>query len=184
LRITMASTLDEFSSMSVTYALEWDGLVWEDDEKAKSWFIARFAQKAHEDGLAQPPGWTREGSSLTAALRKEGNTFRVVLHETNVVINIRCPEMPGSPPFLFYGPRAEIKIRTPTLQSLEGWLSALCPGGVKCTERLATKEWSLIGAINGGEIPATHRLVQQEPIAVRPDAWNSAIFEAGLKTQN
>jgi hypothetical protein len=43
---------------------------------------------------------------------------------------------------------------------------------------------ALIGTINGGEIPASHRLVQQEPITVQPDAWNSAIFEAGLKTQN
>jgi hypothetical protein len=170
--------------MSVTYALEWQGLEWEDDEQAKAWFIRKFIQKAREDGLAQLPCWTREGSSLMTVLRKEGNAFRVILNETNVAANIRSPEMPGAPPYLFYGPRAEIKIRTPTLQSLEQSLQILYPGGIKCTERLGTKEWALIGAINGGEIPASHRLVQQEPITVHPEAWNSEIFDAGLKTQN
>jgi hypothetical protein len=46
------------------------------------------------------------------------------------------------------------------------------------------KEWALIGALNGGEIPASHRLVQEEPITVRPEVWNPAIYEAGLRTQN
>jgi hypothetical protein len=140
LKVTMASALNEQSSMSITYALEWDGLEWGDDEKAKGWFIQRFSQKAYEDGLTQPPGWAREGSALTTSLRKEGNAFRVVLHETNVAIDIRSPEMPGTPPYLFYGPRAEIKIRAPTLQSLDGWSAVLYAGGVQVTERLATKE--------------------------------------------
>jgi hypothetical protein len=42
----------------------------------------------------------------------------------------------------------------------------------------------LIGALNGAEIPAQHRLIQEEPITVPQEAWNSQIYEAGLKTQN
>jgi hypothetical protein len=49
---------------------------------------------------------------------------------------------------------------------------------------LSTKEWALIGALNGAEIPAQHRLVQEEPITVHSEAWNSQIHEAGLKAQN
>jgi hypothetical protein len=72
----------------------------------------------------------------------------------------------------------------PSLAEVERWLPILYPGGVQCTERLITKEWALISALNGGEIPASHRLIQEEPITVHPEAWNSEIYEACLKTQN
>jgi hypothetical protein len=38
--------------------------------------------------------------------------------------------------------------------------------------------------LNGGEIPASHHLVQEQWIKVHPESWNSEICEAGLKTQN
>jgi hypothetical protein len=174
--------------MSVTYALEWDGLKWGDDEgsdeRVRLWFVQRFMEKAAEDRLTQPPDWTRPGSALTMDVRKEGDKFRVIIRESNGALNIRSPEMPGPPPFLFFGPEAEIKIRTPSLQSLGYWLSVLYPQGVQITEKLATNEWAIIGAFNGGKIPASDRLILAEPEKAVPEAWNTAILEAGLRTQN
>jgi hypothetical protein len=188
LKITFASALDEHSSMSVTYALEWDGLEWGDDEdsdeRVRNWFTQRFMEKAYEDGLIQPPGWTRPGSALMMDVRKENSEFRVVIRENNAALNIRSPEMPGPPPFLFYGPKAEIKIRPPSLQSLERWMSILYPNGMQITEKLATNEWAIIGAFNGGKTPESHKLVLTDPDKAAPEAWNTAILEAGLRTQN
>jgi hypothetical protein len=103
-------------------------------------------------------------------VRKEGDKFRVIIRESNDALNIRSPEMPEPPPFLFFGPKAEIKIRTPSLQSLGYWLSILYPQGVQITEKLATNEWAIIGAFNGDKIPASHRLVLADPEKAVPEA--------------
>jgi hypothetical protein len=146
--------------------------------------LTQFIQKSHEDGLGALPVWTREGLSWTTILRKENNSIRVILHEKNAAVNILTQEEPGIPPYLFYAPRAEIKMRCQSLAAVEHYLQVLYPGGVECTVRLTTKEWALIGALNGAEVPASYRLIQEEPITVLPEAWNSQIYEAGLKTQN
>jgi hypothetical protein len=120
-----------------------------------------------------------------ALLRKENNSIRAVLHEkredgTCVI----TPENPWIPPYLFYGSKAEIKMRCESLEVVENYLQVLHSTGVTWTERLITKEWALIGAFNRGEIPTHHKVVRDDSIAIQAIAWNQRIFEAGLKTQN
>jgi hypothetical protein len=146
--------------MSITYVIDWNGLEWGDDEESDH-------RRTHE-----PPGWNRPGSVVWMEVRKENNEFRVIIQEDNVSFGKQSPEKPGLPPFLFFGPKAEIKIRTPTLQTLGDWMTALYPQGVQVTEQLASKEWAVIGAFNGGEIPDSHRLVLAEPEKAVPEAWN------------
>jgi hypothetical protein len=75
-------------------------------------------------------------------------------------------------------------MRCESLAIVENYLQALCGSGVTCTERLATKEWALIGALNGGEIQLQHKVIRDESVAIQAMVWNQRIFEAGLKTQN
>jgi hypothetical protein len=116
---------------------------------------------------------SRQGSTRLTVLREENNSIRVVLHETRehgtLVIT---PENPGIPPYLFYGPNVEIKMRCANLGIVEAYLQTLCPG-VTCRERLITKEWALVGALNGGEIPLKHKVVRDESVVVEAVAWNS-----------
>jgi hypothetical protein len=145
--------------------------------------LAKFIQKSQEDGLGTFPVWTRERLIWTAILRTENNSIRAIMHEQNVNVNILTPEQPGIRPCLFYAPKAEIKMRCQSLAAVEHYLQALYPG-VRCTEHSSTKEWALIGALNGAEIPALPRLVHEEPIAVLQEAWNSQIYESASETQN
>jgi hypothetical protein len=115
---------------------------------------------------------------------KEGNAFRVVIQEGNDSLDTRSPELPRPPPFLLFGVKAEIRIQTPSLQSLLDWMSALYPQGFAITEKLATNEWAFIGAFSGGSIPESHRLELADPNKAAPEAWNTAVLEAGLSTQN
>jgi hypothetical protein len=51
------------------------------------------------------------------------------------------------------------------------------------TEILQTREWALVASINGGEIPAKHRVIPNPEVSVNPPEFNKKIFDAGLRTQ-
>jgi hypothetical protein len=55
----------------------------------------------------------------------------------------------------------------------------------KVPEQLHTKEWTLIASLNGGRIPAKHRIIRNPEVAVDDeDAWNKIILKAQLETQH
>jgi hypothetical protein len=118
-------------------------------------------------------------------LRKENSSIRVVLHEKNEDgVCVGTHEDVGIPPYLFYAPKAEIKLGCEGLAVADSYLQMLYGPNVACSERLVTKEWALIAALNGGEIPIHHKLVKDETVSVQAAVWNPRIYEAGLKTQN
>jgi hypothetical protein len=49
---------------------------------------------------------------------------------------------------------------------------------------LSTKEWALVAALNGGEIPIQHHVIRDGSVAIEAGIWNQRLFERGLKTQN
>jgi hypothetical protein len=52
------------------------------------------------------------------------------------------------------------------------------------TEKLHTQEYALVASLNGGEIPAKHRVIRNPDVVVaNPLVWNKKIFDAGLATQ-
>jgi hypothetical protein len=52
------------------------------------------------------------------------------------------------------------------------------------TEKLSTNEWAMVASLNGGEIPAKHRVIRNPDVLVEnPLEWNKKIFDAGLATQ-
>jgi hypothetical protein len=123
-------------------------------------------QAARADGMNPLPVESRHGSTWLTVLRKENNSIVVVLHETREDdILVITPENQGIQPYLFYGPNMEIKMRCANLGIVKTYLETLCPG-VTCTERLITKEWALVGALNGGEIPPKHKVVRDGCVVV------------------
>jgi hypothetical protein len=94
------------------------------------------------------------------------------------------PEDAGTPICHFYDSLIEPKMRCATLDATEGYLQMLYQGRVTCTERVYSKEWPLIAALDGAEIPAKHRVSRDESVAPAQLAWNQGIYDAGLKTQN
>jgi hypothetical protein len=180
LKITLAFTLDEISSISITYSTDWT-----DCSGKTDWFVDKFKEAAYRDGLAELPVWTRDGIAWLAVLRKENNSIRVVLNEKRADgIFVLTPEDPGIPPYLLYGLNVELKLRCQNETILGQYLQALYAPSVACTEKVTSTEWAMIGALNDGIIPIQHRLIRDESVQVPAAAWNSQIYEAGLKTQN
>jgi hypothetical protein len=143
LRITIASALDEVNSISVTYPINW-----EECDGSNEWFMSKFGQAPMADGFGPLPVATRDGLSWLAIMRKENNALRVILNEKRAdEIFVSMREEEGIPPYLFYGRRAEIKMRCPGLEIVEAYLQALYSGKVECTERLISKEWAMIGVL-------------------------------------
>jgi hypothetical protein len=81
LKITLASAIDEFTSLSVTYPISWEGIKWEDEEQSTSWCWNKFTEAAQADGLTAPPALQRQGAPWTLTLRKDNNAFRIIYRE-------------------------------------------------------------------------------------------------------
>jgi hypothetical protein len=59
-------------------------------------------------------------------MRKENNSLRVILHERRADgIYVSTPEEEGIPPYLFDRPRAEIRMRCASLETVEAYLRFL-----------------------------------------------------------
>jgi hypothetical protein len=131
------------------------------------------------------PVMFRSDVPWTLSLRKENNSFRVVLHEkTADGVFVATPEDDGTPCFLIYGPRATIKMRCESIDVANRALVTMYGSMPEITEILHTKEWAMVAAISGGEIPAKHRVIRNPGVLVRnPTKFNKEIFEAGLAPQ-
>jgi hypothetical protein len=55
LKITLASAIDEFTTLSVAYDINWEGIKWEDDEQSTTWCWEKFTEAAKAHGLTAPP---------------------------------------------------------------------------------------------------------------------------------
>jgi hypothetical protein len=55
LKITLASAIDEFTTLSVTYDINWTGIKWKDDEQSTTWCWEKFTEAAKAEGLTLPP---------------------------------------------------------------------------------------------------------------------------------
>jgi hypothetical protein len=131
LKITIASALPEINSISVTYSIDW-----EDCDASVEWFIAKFNQAATLDKFGPLPVSSREGLTWLAIMRKKNYALRVILHERRADgIYVSTPEEEGVPQYLFYGPRAEIKMRCASLEIVEAYLQTLYSDGITCTEK-------------------------------------------------
>jgi hypothetical protein len=172
--------LDGTNSISVTYEASW-----EDCDGGVDWFWEQFVALTIQDGLVSLPIAARPDHSWLLVLRKENNSIRVVLNEKNPDgTPAITPETPGSPSYLFYGPKAEIKMRCQNLDVVNYYLERIYAHPCTLTEVLQTTEWALVAALNGGEIPIKHRVIRNPEVPVSAPVWNSRIYEAVLHTQN
>jgi hypothetical protein len=63
-------------------------------------------------------------------------------------------------------------------------LATLYQGRYTISERVATREWALVGTFGGGTIPMHYRLPQPQKEYSEVVGFNLSMLEAGLKTQN
>jgi hypothetical protein len=156
-----------------------------DCDAPTTWFWNQFASLASQDGLVGLPVAYRQNISWAMSLRKESNSMRVTLHEKTIDGQfVSTPEDDGIPCFLLYGPRATIKMRCESMDVAERYLTIMHAVMPEVTEKLHTQEWAMIASLDGGEIPAKHRVVRNPEVVVEsPAAWNKEIFDAGLATQ-
>jgi hypothetical protein len=164
LTVTVASGLEGKNSISVTYPIDWEGC------EAVEWFLSKFTEATSFDGLQQLPAMTREGVSWLSVLRKENNSFHVVLCEKGMDgVVVSTPEDPGIPPLILYGPTAEIKLRCAGLDVSETIIQILYAGKMALTEQLPSREWAMIRAlgdgVTSGEIRTHHKATLEEALA-------------------
>jgi hypothetical protein len=161
LKIAVASAIDEFTSLSVTYAIDWDGIDWKDDEKSTSWCWSKSIAAAQEDGLTPPPALQRRGAPWNVAFRKENNSFRIILRENTK----STPEEPGEPVMIIFATKEIVKFRSEANDAKErliNCISILYQGRYWLTEQLITREWAMAGSLGerggaSGKIPQHFR---------------------------
>jgi hypothetical protein len=106
-------------------------------------------------------------------LRKENNSIRVTLHEkTADGVFVATPEDDGIPCFLFYGPRASIRMRCESESLAINDLTMMYGAMPQVSEVLYTQEWAMVASLKSGEIPAKHRVVRDPNVSVEPGTWN------------
>jgi hypothetical protein len=186
LKTTVATAISPPTALSVTYDVDWSGLVCtEEGEISIDWCWAKFRAKTVEEKLTIPPAFLRGGVRWQVSLRKESNSLRVIMKEP-----IWTPEDPaGPPPMILFGPKAIVKIRTTAPNTLEEMLAALhvlYQGRYTIQEEVPSKTWALVGSIGdgtiAGEIPMAYRAeLQDSPLIL---AAHKTVLEAGLRTQN
>jgi hypothetical protein len=111
----------------------------------------------------------RQGVDWEAIVRKENNSFRVILKESG----IWTPEDPdGPPPMILFGPNAIFKIRS-TLEGEAALSEMLMVLGIlyqnrsTVTEEVPARDWDLVGSFGGGKIPLQYRLELPQLSAIR-----------------
>jgi hypothetical protein len=146
LSITLASAIDEKTSVAVTYEIDWDKINWEDDAKSVNWCWDKFMEAARNDNMSAPPALRRSDSVWSVGLRKENNAFRIILSESGK----STPEEIGEPITLLFAPRATIKFRSMASNAKEqlcGNISAMYQGRYRLMEQLVTQEWDMIASL-------------------------------------
>jgi hypothetical protein len=186
LSITLASAINETTSLAVTYATDWSWINWEDDEKSVNWCWDKFKEAARIDNLSAPPALQRSDSVWGVDLRKENNAFRIILRENGKA----TPEEIGEPIMLLFTPRATIKFRSTAPDAKEqlcGNISAMHQGRYRLMEQLVTHEWAMISSLGNedevGLIPQHYRAQTSQEAAGIERAYVESIYEAGSRTQ-
>jgi hypothetical protein len=102
LKITATSTLDDQTSLSMTY-----GSDWADCDGSIEWVWTKFVAA---DGITKPPAFDRPDVK-----RCENNAMHILLREASVNgVHPTIHEDPGLPAMTLYGPNAIIKLRRQT----------------------------------------------------------------------
>jgi hypothetical protein len=146
LYITLASAIDDKTSLAVTYEINLSGINWEDDEKSTDWCWDKSKEAARVDNMSTPPALQRSDSAWSVSLRKENNTLRIILNECGK----STPEETGEPIMLLFAPRAVIKFRSTAPDAREqlcGNISPMYQGRYIIKEYLVTQEWAMIAAL-------------------------------------
>jgi hypothetical protein len=104
---------------------------------------AKVYATANVDAIAQPPAFQREDVQWTLTVRKESNSFRIIVRErlTDGSWPV-IPEDPGAPILHLYALMAEIKIRLLADQmppSLADCVERLYQGRARVTEMARPK---------------------------------------------
>jgi hypothetical protein len=61
LKITVATAVDQFTTLSITYDTDWEGIECEEGEISVDWCWSKFIHKATADVLTVPPAFSRTG---------------------------------------------------------------------------------------------------------------------------
>jgi hypothetical protein len=122
LKITVATAVDQFTTLSITYDIGWDGIQCEERDISVDWCCTKFIQKAAAEVLSIPPAFSKVGVKWEATLRKENNSLRVILREGT----IWTPEDPGGPqPMILFSSHSIIKIRSSATDSMNQMMLCL-----------------------------------------------------------
>jgi hypothetical protein len=82
LKITVATTASPATTLSITYNVNWEGMVSTDEgEISTDCCWTKFIKKAREESLTAPPDFLRQGIPWSAVVRKENNSIRIILKE-------------------------------------------------------------------------------------------------------
>jgi hypothetical protein len=187
IKITLAARASPAMMVSITYDTDWEGLhTTEEGEISTDWGWTKFNAKFKEEALLAPPALASGTGVWNASIRKENNSFRIILKEAG----IWAPEDPdGPPPMILFGPKAVVKIRTTAegpvaMLEMREVLRILYQGRYEIEREVPSREWALIGSFGGGEIPMHYLLDPPEISLETMTSGNGAILEAALKTQN
>jgi hypothetical protein len=175
--LSCASSLDGMNSITVSYETALT-----DCEDLIPWYIEKFRQLMENDGLIGLPAAARTNIMWTRTCRVEDFRIHVIHTEWGVL----TPEDDGSPCFIFYAPKATLKLRCESFDV--AWRAlTMCYGQepiLPDDQKHHTKEWALIGAINGGAVDDKHRVqLECKHSLEEAAAWNKETFIAGLATQ-
>jgi hypothetical protein len=182
--LTIATVINDHVSASLMYPIDWTGC---DGTEVRFRTILREAATA--DWLTEVLAVSRQDCTCGFVLRKEDNSCRVVIYEqTAEGAPCETPEHPDSPCLVLCGPKAQIKIRVPSIEAYDACVMALYQVRMKFTECLPTREWDRVGAfedgVTSGEIPIHPRITPPPEALAQFAAFDQRIHGAGLKTQN
>jgi hypothetical protein len=173
--LSCASSLDGTNSATVTYETTLT-----DCEDSIPWYLARFNELMRTDGLIGLPAAARTGITWRRICRIEDFQVHIIITETGV----NTPEQDGPLCMIFYAPKATLKFRCESSEVAMRAITMFYGQAPTEGETHHTKEWALIGSINGGIIDDKHRVVLFGKHSLDAVAtWNKETFIAVLATQ-
>jgi hypothetical protein len=107
--LSVASTLDQETSLSVTYAADWT-----DCDGTIDWERAKFTAVAAADQIALPPPFQSQEAKWGFGVKEENNSLHIMVWEET---NPMTPEDAEPPVVTIFGPNAIIKLRKETLDT-------------------------------------------------------------------
>jgi hypothetical protein len=132
LKTTAASVIDEFTSLSTTYEIEWG-----ECDSSIAGCRREFTESRIADGLTHPPVSQGNGASWDITLRKENNSMRILLREVvQGGSRKETLEEPGLPSMILYAPKAVVKLRSTAddaMQWITNCVGTLCQGRLSIT---------------------------------------------------